>query len=132
MAKVAELLAKKKVTIVQHYFASYHGSGPADAVASHLKRKLHNIRANFRHNAASVEEMAQLCAQIENSDLSLAIQILPELLLEEAAVHVDTFAGIKKYHKATFASNQVVSLWTDSVTQVPSLIKPLGAQGILI
>jgi hypothetical protein len=131
MAKIAEILDKKKVTIVQHYFASYHGSGPADAVASHLKRKLRNIRANFRHNAASVEEMAQLCAQIENSDLSLAIQIPPELLLEEAAVHVETCAGIKKYHKVTFASNQVVCLWSDSASQVPSLIKPLAAQGIL-
>jgi len=61
----------------------------------------------------------------------LAIQIPPELLLEEAAVHVETCAGIKKYHKVTFASNQVVCLWSDSASQVPSLIKPLAAQGIL-
>jgi len=45
-------------TITQHYFASYHGSGPADAVASHIKRKIHFIRANNRHNISSVQEMA--------------------------------------------------------------------------
>jgi hypothetical protein len=132
MAKMAELLALRNTTIVQHYFASYHGSGPADAVASHMKRKLRNIRANFRHNPASVKEMAQICADIENTDLSCAITVPPELLLEESQIAVDTFDGIKAHHKATFGANQVVALWTDSICSSPAVVKALDARGILI
>jgi len=117
--------------MIQHYFASYHGSGPADAVASHMKRKIHYIRANFRHNPKSVAEMAQLCSDIENTDKSVAIAIPQELFLEESSVSVETFTGIKKYHKATFGPNQAVSLWVDSTSTTPSVAKTLIASGIL-
>jgi len=129
MCAVANLISEK--IMIQHYFASYHGSGPADAVASHMKRKIHYIRANFRHNPKSVAEMAQLCSDIENTDKSVAIAIPQELLLEESSVSVETFTGIKKYHKATFGPNQAVSLWVDSTSTTPSVAKTLIASGIL-
>jgi hypothetical protein len=132
MSAISVALSLQSKSLTQHYFASYHGSGPADAVASHMKRKIHNIRANYRHNPKSVQEMAQLCSQIANTDKSLAIAIPPELLQEERNVHVQTFTGIKSYHKATFAPNQSVSLWIDSSSIDPTLSKALGATGILL
>jgi hypothetical protein len=125
-------LSPKSKSLTQHYFAPYHGSGPADAVASHMRRKIRNIRANYRHNPKSVQEMAQLCAQISNTDKSLAIAIPPELLQEEMNVHVQTFTGIRSYHKATFAPDQTVTLWIDSSATEPALSKALGATGILL
>jgi predicted metal-dependent hydrolase len=126
MSAIFAALSLQSKSLTQHYFASYHGSGPADAVASHMRRKIRNIRANYRHNPKSVQEMAQLCTEIANTDKSLAIAIPPELLQEEMNVHVQTFTGIKSYHKATFASNQTVSLWIDSSSTEPTLTKALG------
>jgi len=131
MAAVSEYLLPHSKTIVQHYFASYHGSGPADAVASHMKRKLRNIRANYRHNPKTVQEMAQLCSQIANTDKSAAIAMPSELLHEERVVQIQTIAGIRSYHKATFAPNKTVSLWVDSSATSPSLTKTLSATGTL-
>lgn len=119
-------------TITQHYFASYHGSGPADAVASHIKRKIHFIRANNRHNISSVQEMATLCGEIESTDKAIAVVIPPELHEEEASVSVETYTGIKKFHKATFALGLVVSLWVDSSSVTPTLCKALQATGVLL
>jgi len=119
-------------SIIQHYFASYHGSGPADAVASHMKRKIRYIRANFRHNPKSVAEMAQLCSDIENTDKAVAIAMPQEFLQEESSVSVETFTGIKKYHRATFEPNQTVSLWVDSSSSAPSVTKTLAATGVLV
>jgi len=132
MATVFDALQQRAVSLIQHYFASYHGSGPAVAVASHMKRKIRNIRANFRHNPKSVQEMASICSQIENTDKSTAIQIAPDLLSEESSVAVPTFTGIKSFHKATFAAGHSVSLWTDSSSTEPSITKQLSATGVLI
>jgi len=132
MCALSTLIALDNKTLVQHYFASYHGSGPADAVASHLKRKIHYVRANFRHNPKTVSEMAQICADIENTDKSTAIVIPPELLQEEASVSVETFTGFKKYHKATFGPSQTVSLWATSSSEAPAIAKQLQASGVLV
>jgi len=132
MCAISEIYATQQKSLVQHFFASYHGSGPADAVASHMKKKIHDIRANFRHNPKSVAEMAQLCSTLANTDKAVAVTISDELLAEEMAVKVETFTGIKKYHKATFAPQQTVSLWVDSSAPAPTLCKSLGATGLLI
>jgi len=130
MSAVSENLGKKKKTLVQHYFASYHGSGPADAVASHMKRKLHWVRANFRHNPVDVAEMARICSQIANTDKAEVISVPPEL---KAIIKVKTCKGIKQYHKATFAPSQSVTLWVDSSSPLPSLEdKQLHATGVLL
>jgi len=76
--------------------------------------------------------MAQLCSTLANTDKAVAVTISDELLAEEMAVKVETFTGIKKYHKATFAPQQTVSLWVDSSAPAPTLCKSLGATGLLI
>jgi len=135
MAQVFVYLQKRNAasSLVQHFFASYHGSGPADAVAWHLKRRLKHIRANYRHNPSSVTEMAQLCSSIKGVDISEEVVFPPELLQEGSKVSIDTYSGIKSFHKATFDNNFNVSLWVDSSSTAPSVTKQLIAtSGIII
>lgn len=86
MAAVWRCFKQRGCDLEQHYFASYHGSGPADAVASFLKKRFHNIRANYRHNSQSVSEMASLCATIANTTLSEEVLMPVDLQTEECRV----------------------------------------------
>jgi len=102
MAEISNRLRERNVSTVQHYFASYHGSGPADAVASHLKRKIKVTREEFHKSPQTVQDMARICSSIANTDKAAALVMPTDLLDAESHVEVRTLAGIKSYHKVTF------------------------------
>lgn len=132
MAEISNRLRERNVSIVQHYFASYHGSGPADAVASHLKRKIKVTREEFHKNPQTVQDMARICSSIANTDKAAALVMPTDLLDAESHVEVRTLAGIKSYHKVSFTGQQTVSLWLDSLATEIALTKVLNPTGVLV
>jgi len=79
-----------------------------------------------------MQEMAAICSRLKNTDLAEAIAVPPELVELDQEISVQTFPGIKKYHKATFGANQEVSLWVDSSATSPAITKKLIARGLFI
>jgi hypothetical protein len=57
MSLVAAALQTRSVTLTQHHFASYHASGPADAVASHMKKKREAL-----HCQCKLQAQSKICA----------------------------------------------------------------------
>jgi len=107
-----------QITITQHFFAAYHGSGPSDAAASHLSRAIKNETRNYQWAGDDFDSVVARLGKISDPDTTKIIPVpIPDDLQK---ISPETARGIKKSHKFTFHQNWVVCGWQDSSAPAPS------------
>lgn len=106
------------IRTTQHFFVSYHGSGPADAAAQHLKRAIVNETRKFLWLGESLPDIVRRLTEIVDSSTTKCSQVVMPADLNK--VLVDTTHGLKQMHKFTFHPNWTVCGWLHSAALAPS------------
>jgi len=109
-----------------NFFPSYHGSGPADAAASHIKNCIRNTTRNFHWMEKSIHDFVSMLG--DNLDpmhtTCTEVVIPPDI----SKILICTAHGTKALHRFTFSPGTWVSGWVDSASMAPVWVKQLQLQ----
>lgn len=112
--------SETRTKITQHFFVSYHGSGPADAAAQHLKQAILDETRNVYWLGESLPVIVSKLTDIMDPNTTKCFQV--DMAGQPQKILVETAAGLKKMHKFTFHPNWTVCGWVHSAAQAPSIM----------
>jgi hypothetical protein len=121
MSAYARTRFPDKVTL--NFFASYHGSGPADAAAAHIKNAIVNKIKNFHFMGPTVADLVRMLGRNLDPEHTTCAEVVISPDLQK--ILVDTAVGLKAIHRFEFFQNNFICGWADSAAPAPIWIAQL-------
>jgi len=106
-----------------NFFASYHGSGPADAAAAHIKHAIVNKVKNFHFMGPTLADLVQMLGKDLNPEHTTCAEVV--LPPDIQKILVDTAVGLKAIHRFKFFQDNSVCGWIDSAAPAPTWVAQL-------
>jgi len=117
-----------------NFFASWHGSGPCDAAAAHMKKVFRNKQRDKRIIFGRVEELAEAAAEIQFTQAKVITVGARIQGSDYGKKNFETFTEIMQCHRFTFEADHKVVGWFNSTDKTSHKTKQIvpRTQAVLV
>ena len=109
----------KVLDIEYHFFASYHGCNGCDGAAAQAAAKVRAFQAETGVYPHTADDLLEILETIQNHNYTVIPRI--ERLANKKPkefIQIDTFVGIRSYHRFTFHANHQITAYPSSSADV--------------